>query len=394
MKIAIFTSRFPFPLNKGDKLRIFHQIKELSKQHDICLLAVNNGDVTDAQLEAVRPYCKEMHVFPLSKIDLGINVVRAFAKGIPFQAGVFYKPAFHEQMKDIVARFQPEAIHCHLIRMSEYCRDITNIRKSLDYMDTFSVGAKRWHETANFLLKPILSIEYKRLLAYEAEMFDVFDGKCIITEQDRAHIPHPKNQEIAIISNGVDFEEFQPMEGEKKYDLLFMGYMGYAPNVDAVCFFAKDVLPLLLQKRPTLKLLIAGHTPDQKVLDLASEHIDVVPTWARIRDSFVLSRVMIAPMFISIGLQNKIIQSMAMKIPVVCSRLANRAVKAAPNCIREADTPEEFVKEILDLLENPTKSTQLAENAYHYVHQTFDWGKTTEQLEIVITGKEVANKPS
>jgi glycosyltransferase involved in cell wall biosynthesis len=149
-----------------------------------------------------------------------------------------------------------------------------------------------------------------------------------------------------------------------------------------------------LQKRPTLKLLIAGHTPDQKVLDLASEHIDVVPTWARIRDSFVLSRVMIAPMFISIGLQNKIIQSMAMKIPVVCSRLANRAVKAAPNCIREADTPEEFVKEILDLLENPTKSTQLAENAYHYVHQTFDWGKTTEQLEIVITGKEVANKPS
>jgi polysaccharide biosynthesis protein PslH len=384
MKLVIFTSRFPFPLNKGDKLRIFHQIRELSKRHDICLLAVNNGEVTEAQLAEVRPYCKEMHVFPLSKIDIGLNVLRAFAKGIPFQAGVFYKPSFHAQMRDIVTRFQPDAMHCHLIRMSEYCRDIKNIRKSLDYMDTFSVGAKRWYESANFLLKPILAIEYKRLLAYEAKMFDVFDGKAIITEQDRSYIPHPRNQEIAIVSNGVDFEEFQPISGEKKYDLLFMGYMGYAPNVDAVCFFAKEVMPLLVEKRPTLKLLIAGHTPDQKVLDLASECIDVIPDWKRIRESFIMSRVMIAPMFISIGLQNKIIQSMAMKVPVVCSRLANRAVKASPECIREADTPQEFVKEILDLLENPEKSEKIANNAFNFVHENFDWAKTTEHLEKTI----------
>ena len=154
--------------------------------------------------------------------------------------------------------------------MTEYCREIKGMPKTLDFMDVFSMVAKRWHQTAQWYLKPILAMEYRRLGAYEKAVFEQFDHKTIITEQDRDLIPHPNFNKIHIIPNGVDFEEFHPRVAEKKYDLIYMGYMGYAPNIEAACYFVEKVMPLLLKHRPNLKLLIAGHSPHKRVLDLAS----------------------------------------------------------------------------------------------------------------------------
>ncbi len=384
MRLIILTSRFPSPPNQGDKLRILQQIKVLSEHHDICLIAVNKGDISEEDWNIVAPFCKEMHVFKNTLFDMGVNTVRAFFKGIPLQVGVFYKPAHHRKMAKIIADFQPDALYCHLIRMTEYCRDIQNLPKTLDFMDVFSMGAKRWYTTAQWYLKPILAMEYRRLCVYEKAVFDEFDHKTIITEQDRDLIPHPDFKKIHIIPNGVDWEEFHPIEAEKKYDLLYMGYMGYAPNIEAACYFVEKIMPLLLQKRPNLRLLIAGHTPHKRVLALASANVDVIPDWKYIRDSFTISRIMVAPMLISIGLQNKIIQSMAMRIPTICSRLANKAVKAPPSCIVEADTPEEYVDAIFGLLDTPQYYADLANNAYQFVHKNFDWRETTHILERII----------
>jgi polysaccharide biosynthesis protein PslH len=387
MRLVIFTSRFPAPANQGDKLRVLNQLKVLSQNHEICLIAVNRGGVSDSHFAEVKPFCSEIHVFENTLFDLPINVIRAFFKGIPLQVGLFYTPSHHRKMLKIIADFQPDAVYCNLIRMTEYCRNIPHLPKTLDYMDTFSIGAKRWHGAAKWYLKPILALEYKRLLAYEKAVFDEFDHKAIITEQDRDHIPHLKNQDIHIISNGVDWSEFYPIKKEKEYELLFMGYMGYAPNVESMCFFVEKVMPLLLERRPNLKLLIAGHTPHARVSALVSDNVTLIPDWKQIRDCFPISQIMIAPMLISIGLQNKIIQSMAMKIPTICSRLANNAVKAPSDCMIEADTPEEYRDAIFRLLDNPEEAEQIAENAYAFVQQNFDWQTTTEKLENIIFSK-------
>ena len=384
MRLVILTSRFPSPPNQGDKLRILQQLKVLSEKHEICLIAVNKGEIKAEDWAVVAPYCKEIHVFKNTLFDLGLNTIRAFFKGIPLQVGVFFKPLHHRKMTDIIKAFQPDALYCHLIRMTEYCREIKGIPKTLDFMDVFSMGAKRWYQTAQWYLKPILAMEYRRLCAYEKAVFEEFDHKTIITEQDRDLIPHPNFNKIHVIPNGVDFGEFHPQAAEKKYDLLYMGYMGYAPNIEAACYFVEKVMPLLLKQRPNLKLLIAGHTPHKRVLALASHSVDVKPDWKYISDSFIISRVMVAPMLISIGLQNKIIQAMAMKTPTVCSRLANNAVKAPASCIIEADSPEEYVAAIFKLLDTPQYYNEIAENAYKFVHENFDWHKTTNKLERII----------
>jgi polysaccharide biosynthesis protein PslH len=387
MRLVILTSRFPAPANQGDKLRVLNQLKVLSQNHEICLIAVNKGGVSEGHFNEVKPYCKEIHVFENTVLDVILNVFKAFFKGIPLQVGLFYTPRHHRKMVTIIHDFQPDALYCNLIRMTEYCRHITQLPKTLDYMDAFSIGAKRWHQTAKWYLKPILALEYKRLCAYEAAVFNDFDEKTIITEQDRTHIPHVDNQKIHIISNGVDWSEFHPIEKEKEYELLFMGYMGYAPNVESVCFFVEKVMPLLLEHRPNLKLLIAGHTPHTRVSALVSDSVTLIPDWKQIRDCFPISQIMIAPMLISIGLQNKIIQSMAMKIPTICSRLANKAVKAPSNCMIEADTPEEYRDAIFRLLDNHDEAENIAENAYKFVRQNFDWQTTTEKLEDIIFSK-------
>ena len=384
MRLVILTSRFPSPPTQGDKLRILQQLKVLSEKHEICLIAVNKGEILQEDWDIVKPYCKEVHVFKNSLIDLGINTICAFFKGIPLQVGVFYKPAHHRKISKVISDFKPDALYCHLIRMTEYCREIKNMPKTLDFMDVFSMGSKRWHNTAQWYLKPILAMEYRRLCVYEKAVFEEFDHKTIITEQDRDLIPHPKNNEIHIIANGVDWEEFHPIEAEKKYDLLYMGYMGYAPNIEAACFFVEKVMPILLKERPNLKLLIAGHTPHKRVLTLASDSVDVIPDRKYIRDAFIISKIMVAPMLISIGLQNKIIQAMAMKTPTICTRLANKAVKAPPSCIIEADSPEEYKVAIFKLLDTPQYADEMAENAYQFVQDNFDWHATTGILERVI----------
>ena len=172
-------------------------------------------------------------------------------------------------------------------------------------------------------MKSIVNTEHRRLLQYEENIFDCFENKTIISQQDLEHIPHKNNKEIHVIPNGVDFDYFLPQQREKKYDLLFAGNMNYPPNVESVIFIAGKILPVLRKQLPGVKLVIAGANPAKEILQLQSENITVTGWVDDIREYFYQSKIMLAPMLISIGLQNKILQAMAMKTPCIISTMAN-----------------------------------------------------------------------
>jgi len=227
-----------------------------------------------------------------------------------------------------------------------------------------------------------LAMEYRRLLKYEHDVFSFFTNKTIISEQDKNLIPHPDKDKIVVIPNGVDTEYFKAIPFDKEFELLFNGNMNYPPNVESVEYLVNKIMPLVWSKLPATRLLISGASPSKKVLALKSDRVEVSGWVDDIRYNFAISRVLVAPMQISIGLQNKLLEAMAMQMPCVTSTLANNAIGAKhDNQIMVADTPEQYAVAIIELLQNQAKAKQIAYNGYRFVISSFNWQASTAKLE-------------
>ncbi|RLD61160.1 MAG: glycosyltransferase [Bacteroidetes bacterium] len=384
MKIFVLLSRFPYPLEKGDKLRAYNQIKYLSENHEIHLCALNDATLSKNHLDALKPFCKSINIIKLTKAGSGWNIIRAFFNGNPLQVGYFFSSSGKSKIQQLILEIKPDHIFCQLVRVTEYVKDL-KIPKTLDYQDVFSKGVERRIGNSPWYKKFVLKMEYKRLLNYERDIFSFFNNKTIISEPDRELIPHPDRNKIEIVINGVDVDFFKPVEIKKEYDLVFIGNMGYPPNINAAKYLAEKVMPLVHEKLPEATLTLAGATPHPDVVALETEKIKVTGWMDDIRESYAKAKIFIAPMQIGTGLQNKLLEAMAMKIPCITSGLANKALEAIPEKeILVGDTPEEFAEHIFRLLKDKQLSETLSENAYKLVHSKYNWDGATKKLEQLI----------
>ena len=386
MRLFFLLPRVPYPTEKGDKLRAFHQIKHLSKHHEIILCALNDGVLHEDAIPVLKKYVKAIHIIPISKITIFFNLLKTLFSGKPLQVGYFYNASSARKVNKLIEKYQPDHIFCQLIRVAEYVKSV-RIPKTLDYQDVFSKGFERRLATASFYMKPFLKIEFRRLLRYEHMAFEAFDNKIIISEPDRDLIPHPEREKIVVVANGVDTDFFKPIETEKKFDLVFTGNMGYPPNIKSAEFLVNEILPKVLIHKPGIRLLIAGANPHLRVMVLKSPQVEVSGWVSDMRNCYASARIFIAPMQIGTGLQNKILEAMAMQIPCITSPLAFQALKARDGeDILVAQTPEDYARHIIMLLENPERSLQIAKNGYTFVHRNFNWDTETAKIEKLIDG--------
>ena len=384
MKIFVLLPRIPWPLEKGDKLRAFNQIKQLAKNNEVVLCALNTDKKVRKEdaFKALQPHCISVTFIDISKLSILINIIKAFFKGLPLQCGYFYNAKAHKKIRNIIKKHKPDMLFGQLLRVAEYIRH-ENTSKTIDYQDVFSMGMKRRCDIAPFYMKPFFNMEYRRLKRYEHDIFDDFDVKTIISLPDREHIDHPKKDEILIVPNGVDHEYYTPRECEKKYDIVFTGNMSYAPNVNAVEYLANYILPLVWKKLPDAKMYIAGATPDPRVKKVASDRIIISGWLDDMRDAYAQSRIFIAPMRIGTGLQNKLLEAMAMRLPCITTTLANNSLLASEeeNEILVGDNEQELAEHIITLLTNKDKADEIAQNGYDFVHRVYDWGMATKIME-------------
>ena len=383
MKIFVLLPRIPYPLEKGDKLRAFNQIKQLSKHNEIILCALNDDSKVSEQdaFHALQPYCQSINFIKITKPQIALGLVRAFCKGLPLQCGYFFNRKASKRINALIAKHKPDVLFGQLLRVAEYIRH-KNLPKTMDYQDIFSYGMKRRADIASPITRPIYNMEYHRLKHYEAAIFDDFDVKTIISEPDRTLFPHEKRDEILIIPNGVDHDYFKPQECEKRYDLVFTGNMSYPPNVNAVEYLAEEIMPVVWKTLPETKLYIAGATPDPKVKKAASDKIIVSGWLDDIRDAYAKSRVFIAPMRIGTGLQNKLLEAMSMRLPAITSPLANASLGAKPNEeILIGSNAEEVAQHIITLLTDKEKAERLAQAGFDFTNRVYDWGKATAIME-------------
>jgi sugar transferase (PEP-CTERM/EpsH1 system associated) len=388
MKILVLLSRFPYPLDKGDKLRAYYQLQYLAGQgHKICLLALSDETVSAEALATVGALCQGgLHLHPLGRVARGRGLVRALATaGWPLQVGYFYEKSAQRLVNKLLAEFRPDHVYCQLIRMAEYLRPHAGrLPMTLDYMDVFSAGMARRAATAPAWQRPVLALEASRLAAYEAAAFSWFRHCTIISDQDRQLIPHAEKASITIVPNGIALDYFQPQPlAAKQYDLLFCGNMGYHPNVDAACWLAEEILPLVQQRYPAASLLVAGTSPAPRVQALARRPGVTVSGWLPdIRTAYAGARVFVAPMRVGTGLQNKLLEAMAMQLPCLTTPLANNALRGTPGRhLLVAEGAPALAEAVASLLADEAAAAQLAAAGRTFVAETYDWAAATARLE-------------
>ena len=389
MKLLVLLSRFPYPLDKGDKLRAYHQLRYLARHHEICLFALTDEEVSAAGYAAVRPLCAGgLHVRRLRRPGIARNMALALLRGLPLQVGYFFDARAQRQLDALVRQFQPDQVYCQLVRMAQYVRAYAGrLPMTLDYMDVFSTGMLRRAAQGFWVEQWLYGHEGQRLLAYEAAAFDWFRHHTIISDQDRQLIEHPRREEIHVVRNGIDPDYFRPQTVAKTHDLLFCGNMSYHPNVDAAEFLALEILPLVRRTHPTARLLIAGTTPAPRVLALASAAVTISGWVEDIRAAYAAARVFVAPMRVGTGLQNKLLEAMAMELPCVTTPLANNALHGRPGQdLLVGGSATELAHGISSLLTDAQAATRLAAQGRGFVLGHYDWEAATNELEKLFEG--------
>jgi len=381
-KILFFTSRIPYPLEKGDKLRAYYQLKYLSKDAKIVLCCMSQEEITLKAENELKKFVDKIYVYRSNKVSTLINMLIAGVIGYPFQIGYFFNTGAHFYFKKVIQKEQPDHIFVQLIRMAEYVLKTQNISKSLDYMDTFSKGIERRMEKEKGLKRLAYRFEFNRLKKYEEKVFSYFDNHYIISSQDRDSFSFEKAKSISISPNGVDHNFFTPKKNIiKSYDLVFTGNMSYPPNVSAVVYIAKEIMPLLIKDYPNIQLLIAGATPTSSVKGLANKNITVSGWIDDIRDAYNDSKIFLAPLQIGTGLQNKLLEAMSMEVPCITSKLANNALGAKRESeILIGETPQEYVELIKRLINNEDLRNNLTKNAKLFVEQNYNWNSISKFL--------------
>jgi len=382
--IVFITSRFPFPLEKGDKLRAYHQIKELSLSYHIILCSLTRTKIKKEWLNELDPYCQSIHTYKLNNFFIFTNLFKAFFEGKPFQIGFFFQRKIQKQIQLVVKTQQPDFIYCQLIRTTEYVKNIHSIPKVLDYMDALSTGMEKRAEISNWFKKIIFKIEGVRLKNYENNIFDYFDSHTIISHQDQKLIAHPSNQKITIVPNGIGayFTNFDDTNIKKEYDIVFVGNLNYPPNIECCLFIINDILPLFIQNGINLKVLLSGANPSSKILKYSNNKNITITGWVDdIRLSYVKGKIFVAPLFIGTGLQNKLLEAMSLNVPCVTTSLANNALGAELNSeIIIANNAFEFYTAINLLLDNSELNSKMTIKANDFVNKHYNWQNATHKI--------------
>ncbi len=380
MKILILTSRFPYPLEKGDKLRIYHQIQNLATRAKLYLIALSDHPIAQPDQAQLQAFCREVHVLSLHPVSYPHRLRMALQEKWPYQVAYFYQKSTHQRFRSIIEQVRPDLVYGQLVRVAPYLLDYEGPRV-LDFMDAFSAQMRRRSDQSPIWLQPLVRSEQVRLAHFEARVLDAIGAGTVISDRDREELAVSDKDRIYVIPNGVDTAYFHPRAKTGQYELVFVGNMGYHPNVEAAKYLVAEIMPRLWEIDNRTRLLIAGARPATEVKKLAGDRVTVSGWVPDIRDAYADGKVFVAPLFLGSGQQNKILEAMAMGVPCVTTPLVNQAIGAAAGeSILLAGDAAAFAAQVRRLLREETHRQQVATKGLEFVRKKMSWASAGDQL--------------
>ena len=236
------------------------------------------------------------------------------------------------------------------------------------------------------------SIESKRVYNYEKYILNQFNLNLVCSLEDQKHlIQEHQNNKVKILPNGVDTSQFKPLNHDYSHNniLLFTGNMDYDPNVDGVIYFSEEILPIIKTKYPSIKFIIAGQRPIQKVLDLKIKFPETIEVTGFVKDlseMYNSASIVVAPLRFGAGTQNKVLEALAMGIPVVCSHIGfeGLGIKSGDGAFMKVN-PKEFAEQVIELLNNEQLRKSTGEKGAQLIQSKFSWEHIAQLLESYFT---------
>lgn len=390
MNIIFLTHRVPYPPNKGDKIRAFHEIKSLSQNHRISLLCLTDNPKELLYEEELKRYCHSIDVVYLPLYRSKIAALRGLFSKTPLSLPYFYSQELQSRVERKIREDTYHLIFVYCSSMAQYvehAEHAEHIPKVIDFVD---VDSEKWFQYAihaNFPYKYVYQIESKRLRQYEKSLAKKFQHGFLVSEKETNDFRNLvyQNAPVTAISNGVDTTMFNP--SQEPYNpnvLVFTGAMDYFANVETMLYFTERILPRIRKTIPEVKLYIVGSNPSVEIKSLETQHSNITVTGfvEQIQPYVLKSAAFVAPMRIGRGINNKILEAMAMGVPVVTNSLGLEGILATPGQdILVEDSTDNFAQQVIRVMKDSTLRKKLSENGRKVIEENYSWERNIRQLD-------------
>ncbi len=352
--LLFLSHRIPYPPNKGDKIRAFRILEHLAARYDVhlgCFIDDPEDWAHRAKLESI---CAEVQCFDLPRAGAWARAVRGLVTGQPLSLAMFGHGGMSAWVRSTVAKVAPDAVFAYSSAVAQYIVD-AELGRARVIMDFVDVDSDKWLQYAGESRPPmrwIYAREARLLLAFDRRMAARADGALFVSEAEAALFRRLAPEAAAKtfgIANGIDCNYFSPdhvfsspFSGPGPH-LVFTGTMDYRPNVDAVVWFVREIFPLILRRSPGATFTIVGAKPAREVSALGKvPAVSVTGPVADVRPYLRHAGVVVAPLRLARGIQNKVLEGMAMGRPVVTTPQGLEGIEASPgtHLLVAASAPE------------------------------------------------------
>lgn len=387
MRVLYLTNGFPFPLTSG-YLRHYYFIQELAREHEITLLSIARPSFQEAHRAALAPYTRHTEVFIAgergqSAVKKALGAARTLGRdnsAIGAMRAAIGRLHAEEPFDVVLFSGKPTYAAIRELRLPPIVADFT---------DAASMRLRGQLEHASPLKMPALWLKYRQMRQLERQIVARADHLLFASVRDRQAILADGEKSSSIVPNGVDTAYWQRTSPELgRHAIVFTGAMNYRPNIDAAQFLIEEIFPRVRQTQPEAELFIVGHSP-APALVAAGQRPGVMVTGfvEDVRPYLERAAVFAAPLRFGAGIQNKVLEAMAMEVPVVASPLAadglNTEEGARPP-VKLAQTADEFARIISAELEARVHDTSPDVAARQYIQQHFVWPAIGDRLRAVL----------
>lgn len=389
MKILFLAHRVPYPPDKGDKIRAFHEMCALFERgHDIHLFAFAD-DLNDLQYQVeLSRYCSEVRVLPLRRMTGRLRAAASLAQSRPLSVGYYASQRMRKLVDRAVSTSDFDAVLVYSSTMAQYAPASLAARTVVDLVDVDSEKWRDYSRISGGLKARLLALESERLRRYEYEI--IHQAACTFLSSSREASLLDELDEftcrarLRIMTNGVDTEYFHPWDSppETRPCLVFTGVMNYLPNVEGVCRFVEQVWPLIRAESPEADFVIVGRNPVEAVRKLATHRgVSVTGEVDDVRPYLRRATVMVAPLNFARGVQNKVLEAMAMRKPVVATPAAVAGLRVEDGIqVSIAQSPQAFASAVVRIINDRDWRESLADSARSFVEREHQWPSILQPL--------------